>query len=470
MTGQVLLIDFGSTYTKVTAVDLKERAITGTAAAYTTVEEDVNIGLHNALKDLQGSLPPGFAFPSASRFACSSAAGGLRMIVCGLVPALTAEAARLASLGAGAKVIKVYSYELTDGDVADIERLKPDILLLTGGTDGGNKTNILHNAAMLAGCGGSFPVLIAGNRSCAKECGSILASRETYLCDNVMPRMNELNIGPAQQKIRELFLSNIIHAKGLSKAKELISGILMPTPAALMAAMELLAKGTANERGIGDLMAVDLGWATTDVYSMADGLPGNRETVVKGLPEPYAKRTVEGDIGMRYGAAGILAAAGAGKLAALSGLAAEEIPGLIDYITGNTAVLPEDTGSDPRLGSLDFALAAAALETAIIRHAGSLEQVYTPMGLTNVQTGKDLRQISRMVVTGGAIIHSARCGEMISQALNGGDNPLSLKPKKTGGLIDRKYILSAMGLLAGLDQDCALYLMKKGLEFHESEE
>ena len=92
----------------------------------------------------------------------------------------------------------------------------------------------------------------------------------------------------------------------MSKAAELISGILMPTPAAMMAAMQLLAEGTKTESGIGELVAVDLGGATTDVYSIADGMPTQSNTIVKGLMEPYAKRTVEGDIGMRYSISGIV--------------------------------------------------------------------------------------------------------------------------------------------------------------------
>ncbi|MEL7622762.1 MAG: methylaspartate mutase accessory protein GlmL [Clostridiales bacterium] len=461
----VLLIDFGSTYTKVTAVDREARALLGTAAAYTTVATDINEGLEKALADLQAMLPAA-DLKSAQRFACSSAAGGLRMVTSGLVPALTAEAARLASLGAGAKVVKVFSYELTEEDIEEIDSLRPDIFLLTGGTDGGNKACSLHNAAMLARCKRQFPILIAGNRSCAKECETLLAGREVYRCENVMPRMNQLNIEPVQNKIREIFLHKIIQAKGLSQARELISGILMPTPAALLAAMELLAKGTAGQEGLGDLMAVDLGGATTDVYSMAQGLPQSEDTVMKGLPEPYAKRSVEGDIGMRYSAGGILAAAGADKLAVLSGLSPGEVEELVDYVGSHTDVLPQSPGADPRLAALDFALAAAAVETAVTRHAGSLEQIYTPMGLSYIQTGKDLRDIKQLVATGGAIIHTENTAAIINRALYSQDNPFSLKPKKVNVFIDRRYILSAMGLLADKDPDCALAIMREELEFH----
>ncbi len=92
------------------------------------------------------------------------------MVTSGLVPELTAQAAKLASLGAGAKVVGVYSFELTEDDVADILAAKPDIFLLVGGTDGGNSACILHNAQMLAQSACPFPIVIAGNRSAGRQC------------------------------------------------------------------------------------------------------------------------------------------------------------------------------------------------------------------------------------------------------------------------------------------------------------
>ncbi|MBQ4505133.1 MAG: glutamate mutase L, partial [Firmicutes bacterium] len=314
----ILMIDFGSTNTKVTAVDLDEQKVLGTAASYTTVQTDVNDGLNNALKLLSEKIGD---LEYEHRYACSSAAGGLKMISCGLVPELTAEAARQASLGAGAKVMKVYSYQMTEDDAEEIQQLKPDIFLLTGGTDGGNKENIIENAKILAQIPLDFPIIIAGNRTAARTCEKILteAGKNVKVCENVMPKFNQLNIGPAQDVIREVFLDRIIKAKGLSKASQLISGIMMPTPAAVLAAMELLSKGTENQSGWGELVAVDVGGATTDIYSMTEGLPERTNTVLKGLPEPYAKRTVEGDIGMRYSANGIVEAGGLANVCRLSG-------------------------------------------------------------------------------------------------------------------------------------------------------
>lgn len=298
----ILLIDFGSTYTKVTAIDLDGEMLLGTAASYTTVETDVTEGLANALTLLEAKTGP---LVFAHRYACSSAAGGLRMMASGLVPELTAQAARQASLGAGAKVLKTYAFQLTEDDAEEIAASKPDIFLLVGGTDGGNTECILHNAQVLADIGGEFPIVIAGNRTASRQCQRILSDREVHLCENVMPKFGVLNIEPAQKAIREVFLRRIVKAKGLSKTDSLLSGILMPTPSAVMRAMELLACGCEEESGIGDLLAVDVGGATTDVYSVSEGAPTQVNTVCKGLPEPFVKRTVEGDIGMRYSVRGI---------------------------------------------------------------------------------------------------------------------------------------------------------------------
>ena len=454
----VLLIDFGSTYTKVTAVDVEAGCLLGTADSYTTIETDVGEGLQNALDKLHAQTG---ALAYEARYACSSAAGGLRMITSGLVPELTAEAARQASLGAGAKVLKVYSFQLTEDDLQEIQQINPDIFLLVGGTDGGNTECILHNARMLASIPFDFPVIIAGNRTAARECERILEGHEVHLCENVMPKFGVLNIEPARLKIREIFLNRIVRAKGLSKAAELISGILMPTPSAVMKAVRLLAEGCEGESGIGDLIAGDVGGATTDIYSMADGMPHDLSTVYKGLPEPFDKRTVEGDIGMRYSARGIVEAAGIRRICQIAGLEQNRAEELMDLICEHTDTIPEP-GSD--LEKLDHALASMAIETAVTRHAGTIEETYTLMGLTYVQSGKDLRNVEQVIVTGGSLIRTPRTGEIAAHALASPLSPMSLRPLKADIRVDRKYILAAMGLLSEYYPQTALRIMKKELE------
>ena len=456
----VLLIDFGSTYTKLTAVDVESETLLGTANAYTTVQTDINDGLREGLKRLEEKTGK---LEFAQCFACSSAAGGLRMITSGLVPELTGEAAKLASLGAGAKVVGIYSFQLTEDDLEQIQADKPDIFLLVGGTDGGNTECILHNAKMLASLPADFPIVVAGNRTAARECQRILEGHEVYVCPNVMPKFGVLNIEPTQKQIREIFLNRIIQAKGLSTAAELLSDIMMPTPSAVLQAMNLLAQGCEGETGIGDLVAVDVGGATTDVYSIADGMPEHMNTVYKGLPEPFAKRTVEGDIGMRYSIQGIVDAAGLSRVSALSGLSEERVTSLVADLKHHTDKVPN---GDPELEALDYALASLAIEEAVSRHAGTIEETYTMMGLTYVQSGKNLTKVKQIVVTGGSLIHTKRTEEIAAHALYSPAQPASLRPKTADVWVDRTYILAAMGLLSAHYPQTALRIMKKELEYH----
>ena len=456
----VLLIDFGSTYTKLTAVDVEAETLLGTAAAYTTVQTDINEGLHEAMKALEAKTGP---VSYEKCYACSSAAGGLRMVTSGLVPELTGEAAKLASLGAGAKVVGVYAFQLTEDDIEDIREAKPDIFLLVGGTDGGNTECILHNAKVLADMKPDFPIVVAGNRTAARQCQRILEGCEVYVCPNVMPKFGVLNIEPTQKQIRQIFLNRIVQAKGLSKAAQLLSDIMMPTPSAVLQAMELLAQGCEGEAGIGELVAVDVGGATTDVYSIADGMPEHMNTVYKGLPEPYAKRTVEGDIGMRYSIRGILEAAGEQRVCQLSGLSKDRVQTLVSHLAEHTDTLP---GEDADLSALDYALASLAIEEAVRRHAGTIQETYTMMGKTYVQEGKNLTQVKKIVVTGGSLIHTERTADIAKHALFDPQKPDSLRPVQADVLVDRTYILAAMGLLSSYYPQTALRIMKKELEYH----
>ena len=315
----VLLIDFGSTYTKVTAVDLDGGALLGTASALTTVKTGLSHGLETALAALSARTGP---LEFTRRLACSSAAGGLKMVAIGLVPELTVEAARLAALGAGARLLGAFGYKLGPAEVERLKAMRPDLILLAGGTDGGNEEVIRANGAFLAEAAIDAPIIVAGNKCVSGEVGEMLraAGREAVVVPNVLPELGTVKIEPAQAEIRRLFLARIIQAKGLDEVERIIDGIMMPTPAAALRAAELLAKGAGGRPGWGDLLVIDVGGATTDVHSLAHGSPSRPEMIWKGLPEPYAKRTVEGDLGMRYSAEALVESCGAERVAALAGL------------------------------------------------------------------------------------------------------------------------------------------------------
>nr|WP_092075072.1 methylaspartate mutase accessory protein GlmL [Dendrosporobacter quercicolus]NSL50039.1 glutamate mutase L [Dendrosporobacter quercicolus DSM 1736]SDN30941.1 conserved hypothetical protein [Dendrosporobacter quercicolus] len=451
----VLLIDFGSTFTKLTAVDVEREIILGTARGITTVNTDITIGLKQALKQLfevTGSLE------FAKVLGCSSAAGGLKMVAVGLVPELTAEAANRAALGAGARVLGVFSHELSAYEIAEINQLNPDIILLAGGTDGGNRLVILHNAALLKDLGKDIPIIVAGNKSVTPEVVGILSTTMSQVAPtaNVMPRLNELNIEPARQTIRKIFLQRIVEAKGLHKANELVDRLVMPTPAAVLKAAELLSTGTNKEPGAGELMVVDIGGATTDIYSIAAGQP-TTNAVLRGLPEPFGKRTVEGDLGMRYSAAALLQAAGPGLIAGFAQTTEAEVVEYIERVAANIDHLPQ-TERELRL---EAAMGRACTKLGADRHAGRLEMVYSVLGRVCVQEGKDLSDVQTVIGTGGVIINHNRPEEILAGILyDSADSPV-LKPKHPAFAVDQDYILASMGLLCEDYPEVAVRMMKK---------
>ena len=459
----VLLIDFGSTYTKLTAVDVEKEEILGTARGITTVETDIMEGLQEGLDVL-------FAQTGKLEFqrvlGCSSAAGGLKMVAIGLVPELTAEAAKRAALGAGAKVLGVYCNELSEYEIEEIAALKPEIILLAGGTDGGNKEVILHNARMLCTLGMDVPVLVAGNKSVTPQVVGILSKvmTEVVHTENVMPRLGELNIDPARGAIRDLFLRRIIEAKGLNKANKFIDKMMMPTPAAVLKAAELLGTGTPHESGWGDLMIVDIGGATTDLYSIAKGEPKQPTVTMRGLPEPFAKRTVEGDLGMRYSATALLKAASAPVLAQKAGVSEEEVAAYCHLVENQVDTLPQT----PREQAIEDALGWACTKVAAQRHVGKIESVFSCVGEVFVQVGKDLTTVEKVIGTGGVIVHHERPECILEGIRYDTATAEYLKPKQCDYYIDGEYILSAMGLLSEEQPEVALRMMKKYLKRRQS--
>jgi uncharacterized protein (TIGR01319 family) len=452
-----LLIDFGSTYTKLRAVDLESGALFGTGQGPSTVTSDITVGMRHALSDLERHAGPMPRF--AYRLASSSAAGGLRMVTVGLVRELTAEAARRAALGAGARLVGTFAYRLTRADLESIERLAPDILLLAGGTDGGNRDVIEHNAAALAGSRLDCPIVLAGNRSAVDRCRELLVGRPLIVADNVMPEFNVLNIEPARAAIRDVFIDRIVHAKGLDRAQQLFDQVLMPTPAAVLDGARLLADGCSGLPGLGALLVVDPGGATTDVHSICDGAPSRAGVIPQGLPEPRVKRTVEGDLGMRHNVAAICEAAGIDAIAADSGIAPERIVRLTAELGQDVERLPAD--AEER--ALDHALARAAIRLAVRRHAGTVQTVYTVSGPATVQYGKDLGDVAVVIGTGGVLAHGSRPAAVLGAVLADPADPLSLRPRAPRLMLDRSYVLYACGLLAQVEPKQALQLGLKHL-------
>lgn len=450
-----LLIDFGSTYTKVTLVDISNEIIVSTEKAYTTVQTDVTIGYEKALKKLKEKV--NVEFNIVKKLACSSAAGGLKIIAIGLVEELTAEAAKRAALGAGARVIKTYSYNLNNSELEEIKNSDADMILLAGGTDGGNTSCIIHNSEMIAKHNINIPVVLAGNKSCIDDIKEIFNNKiEYHVTENVMPSLNQINVTPARETIRGIFMKQIVNAKGMENVESLISGILMPTPASVLKAAEVLSKGTKDEEGIGDLVVIDIGGATTDIHSIGEGAPTKSSVMLRGLEEPFSKRTVEGDLGMRYSSMSILEAAGTRmmkKYLKQDYNIEEEFKLRYD----NTDFIPK---TDKEI-EFDEAMAKVCADISMKRHAGEIESVYSPLGMMYTQIGKDLLELPYMIGTGGVIVNSDNPEEILKAGLFSAEDPTSLKPQNPELLIDKDYILSSMGLLAMVNSNMAVRMLKK---------
>jgi uncharacterized protein (TIGR01319 family) len=274
-----------------------------------------------------------------------------------------------------------------------------------------------------------------------------------------MPEVGELNIRPAQETIRDVFLQQIIQAKGVKEVEALFSGVLMPTPSAVLRAAELLSAGTPDESGWGDLMVVDVGGATTDVITIGRGEPSKSGVVQKGLPEPVSKRTVEGDMGIRYNAPTILEIAGLERIRAAAGRDLPDFAELVGRLSSDVCQLPGVQFD----AEIDVALARTSVEIATARHAGTLETVYTPVGELDVQYGKDLTAFERLIGTGGVFAHGANPRRVLEGALFDREDPTSLRPMDPEMLVDEQYIMAAAGLLADSFPTAALRILKKSL-------
>lgn len=274
-----------------------------------------------------------------------------------------------------------------------------------------------------------------------------------------MPEFNVLSIEPARAAIREVFIERIVHAKGIDRAASEFDAVLMPTPAAVMEGARLLADGHGTIAGLGELVVIDPGGATTDVHSVATGEPSVPGAVQRGLPEPRVKRTVEGDLGMRHNASAIEEAAGLDAIAADARLSREQAAAIIASLGRDVARLPESREEH----AVDLALARAAVKIAMRRHCGSTQVVQTVHGPVTVQDGKDLTGVRAMIGTGGVFAHGASPADLLQSALADPAEPFSLRPRSPRLLVDGHYLLYACGLLAQAEPAAALELALKHL-------
>jgi hypothetical protein len=420
-----LVAEIGSTTTVVTAFDglahypASTPQPVGQAFAATTVADgDVTIGVEAARELLQAQTGP--LAPDVT-LATSSAAGGLRMTVHGLTRKMTAMAAREAALGAGAVVEYQTAGRLRDADLRRIEEVRPSLILLAGGVEGGDIDTVLFNAERLAELSMRPIVVYGGNSVVADEAHASLqaAGFRVRVTANVYPGIDELDVVPARSAIHDAFEEHITHAPGMERIGEFITGRILPTPGAVLVATELLAAS------LGDLMVVDVGGATTDVHSVTDGSP--EIAAIQTEPEPHSKRSVEGDLGTY--------------------VSASHLAGMLDADV-RPGILPPALPRTPEEIAAALVLTRFAALTAVQRHAGRLVHLYTPSGRQTVARGRDLTAIRHVIGTGGALTRLPGGDAILAdtRSRDGGDR--LLPPRDARCLLDRDYIFACCGALS----------------------
>lgn len=454
-----IAIDFGSTFTKGALLDLAGRKLIGVAYEPSTVGTDVRLGLRTVLGQLESAACR--SLKEVPTYVCSSAAGGLRMVVIGLVPSLSLEAAQRAALGAGAKIVGAHGHKLPASTVRAVEASRPDLILLAGGIDGGEEETILHNARAMARSEIAAPIIVAGNCTVSGECCTLLseAGKTALQAPNILPEVDRIEIEQVHAIIRDLFVRHITRAKGIERTAEEVrlASEIIPTPSAVLRACQLLAEGGPDRKGWGDIVIADIGGATTDIHSAAVGSPTRPGAILRGLPELFLKRTVEGDLGMRANASTILERVGVASIVALANEVAPQKVTELDLrvyterIVADAYFVPVN---DAQV-AMDAAMARAAIKLAMERHAGRVREVFTAAGPALVQYGKDLSNVATVIGVGGVLAR----GEHARFALQGVVKSTSaneiLCPLRPRFLIDRSYLLFAVGLLADVAPSAA---------------
>lgn len=456
----ILLLDFGSTFTKAAVINRDRRELCYTCRTPSTVGTDASIGLVHCL-DAISQVIGREAVERADKLASSSAAGGLRMIVVGLTESLSLTAGRNAACGAGAKILKTFSGRITEKEVQEIAAMNPEIIFLCGGYEGGNSDWVWQNASTLALHPAiQMPVVYGGNSRIAEAVRLLFYryGKTCILADNIIPSIGALNIGSSVEAVRDIFMKRITHMKGFDTVKKYIGPIVMPTPAAVLQGLTLLAQGTPSQLGWGQVMLIDMGGATTDVHSYAP-LQTLEGIHLVGAREPDAKRTVEGDIGARESCNSLLDAADIDRIQLISGLTKEDIGRCCQERLAHHELV---AATDKEL-RFENAIAMEAIRLAARRHAGRIFAGFAE-GAQEIQKGKNLRQVKTIIGTGGPIIDNPSPQRVLSQALRMADEPDVLLPAEADFYLDQSYIFYAAGLLARKEPELAFHILSHSLK------
>lgn len=447
----VLVAEIGSTTTVVNAfdrIDSEAPVFLGQGQAPTSVlAGDVRIGLQGAVEDLCKKLDCG-EITYDKMLATSSAAGGLRMTVHGLVYDMTVKAAREAALGAGANLHLTTAGILQEEDLDDIRAIEPNLILLAGGTDYGERKTALDNAKLLRGMDLNVPVIYAGNIQNHTQIQRIFdgARAPLYITENVYPRLDDLNIEPTRKIIHQVFEEHITKAPGMEHIRDMVTGSIMPTPGAVMECAKLLYED------FGDLLVLDVGGATTDIHSVTDG--SEEIAMIQIAPEPMAKRTVEGDLGVYVNAKSLAEQIGMQQLS-------KELGMDVSAVFQNYKPIPDS----PEHFKLTEQLAWYAASIALERHCGRYRYTYGSNGRVAYADGKDLTQIRYLVATGGALTRLPGRDAIMDRlrGINSSGKLLYPKAENLKVLEDRWYCMASLGVLSRAYPEAAMRLLKQNL-------
>ena len=437
----VLVAEIGSTTTIVNAFNLNPPLFLGRGIAETTVSSDVRFGLESAIEDLKHALGSD-TLNYQEFFASSSAAGGLRVAVIGLVYDMTVKAAKQAALNAGANLHFIHAGLLEDHHIQHLHTLNLNMIIVAGGTDYGDKHVALQNFDTILKQEFNLPIIYAGNIENQNIINSHYLNHSQYpwvkIVENVYPRVDHLNILPLRKLIYETFEEHIIHAPGMTKIKTLVKGKIMPTPGAVMQSTMLLFEH------LGPVLTLDVGGATTDVHSI---VPTSEAFKRYAEGESLEKRTVEGDLGVYIN-----------RFEVAKLLSSSEFKSHFTATLEDLPYLPK-THEDKTLFEL---LTRTCVMKALDRHIGDLQRVYTTQGHKFIPEGRDCSLLETIILTGGPLIHQEDSHNHLKTYFH--TRPSKLLPSHQVTILkDSHYLLAPLGVLSLQYPEVSLALLKMSL-------
>lgn len=469
----ILATDCGSTTTKAILIEKRPEGYRQTyrGEAPTTVEapfEDVTRGVLNAIEEIQELsgrrlirdgriITPATSGEGADIYvSTSSAGGGLQMLVAGVVEKMTAESAQRAALGAGAIVMDVIATNdrrLPHQKIERIRQLRPDMILLSGGTDGGTITHVVELAEYIAAArprprlGHTYrlPVIYAGNVLAREHVEKTLAERFSLaIADNIRPTLERENLQPARHRIQDLFLEHVMaQAPGYGKLMSWVGAPIMPTPGAVGEIMQRIARIEKL-----NLAGVDIGGATTDVFSVFDGV---------------FNRTVSANLGMSYSISNVLAEAGVASV--LRWVPFEIAEGDLQNRVKNKMVRPTTIPQTLNELMIEHAISREALRLAFIQHkslAVGLSGVQKERDISEAfQTGGaqsiiDMNRLDLIVGSGGVLSHAPRRAQAMLMMID------AFEPEGLTELaVDSIFMMPHLGVLAQVNEPAAVEVFER---------